>query len=122
MQDVSLKQKQEVFHKLKTGKNFRRSNLFYTLFKLTGNLQNYDGVVYTDGFSKKGRRRAVVRLASTDNYNIDFAKTLEKQFSEYIDNPQIFLNRLSKRININYSNVNWNKIDLIIEKETNTTL
>ena len=119
MQDVSLKQKQEVFHVIKTGKHFRRSNLFRTLFNFTGNAQHYHKVIYTDGFNKKGRRRAVIVLSGENCYNTDFAKALEKQFSEYIDNPQIFLNTTHNRINVNYGNVNWNKIDLILEKEAN---
>jgi len=124
LQNIAEKTKLEVFHVLKTGKLLHRTNLFKSLFALADCSNYYRKVLFTDGFqsvrsNKKKRRRAVVELdVTTARENIDkIIVKLTNVFSEYIEEPNIKLNRntLGCCLNINYGAVDWNKVDLAFE-------
>lgn len=115
MHDVAEKTKQELFHVLKTGKRFHRRNLFRTLFALAGIECNYHGIRFTDGILKStGRRRAVVKVSPNV---LEKIAELQVFFSQYIGEPYITQNhsKCCLSININYSTIDWNKIDLAVQ-------
>jgi hypothetical protein len=117
MHNVAEKTKLEVFHVLKTGKPLHRTNLFRKLFRLAGLEQKYYGIKFTDGVVKStGRRRAVVKVNSEI---VNKITELQQFFSQYIGEPYITQNldtQCSISINVNYSTVNWNKIDLELQE------
>ena len=117
MHNVAEKTKLEIFHVLKTGKPFRRTNLFRKLFTLAGIESKYYGIKFTDGIVKStGRRRAVVKVNSEIVSRIS---ELQQFFSQYIGNPYVSQNldtQCRVSINVNYSTVNWNKIDFDLQE------
>lgn len=114
MQNISNTTKLEIFHVLKTGKPLQRRNLFKKLFKIAGFEQSYSKVIFTDGkHPRTGRRRAIVKVKGDVISNL---LLLEESFKQYIANPCIFVNDMADHLNINYGDVDWNKIDLHFEK------